>query len=144
MIFRKENETIYFSIQEGDYVNKTFEEFARQHNIGCAWINGIGAFENPEIGFYSKENKKYLRRQFKGEYELVSLIGNISIKDKDVFSHTHVTFSDDKFRVFGGHLFDAKISLAGEFIMRIGKQKIFRRMNDNIGLPVWCFDKNYE
>ena len=53
---------------------------------------------------------------FSGYYELTSLIGNITIKDGKYFSHTHITFSDIKYQILGGHLFDAKITAAGEFI----------------------------
>ena len=99
-------------------------------------MNGIGALENPEIGYYSQEDKLYHRKQFIGEYELTSLIGNITIKNGKPFSHTHITFSDRNFHVFGGHLFDAKITAAGEFIMQLGNNEITREMNKDIGLQL--------
>ena len=108
MNYRIDSNRIYMTLAKGDLINKTFEEYAESNDIGCAWINGIGALENPEIGYYSLKDKTYHRKQFIGEYELTSLIGNISIKDGKPFSHTHITFSDTNYRVFGGHLFDAK------------------------------------
>ena len=71
-------------------------------------------------------------------------MGNISIKEGKYFSHSHITFSNNKFEIFGGHLFDAKITAAGEFVMIPGKKSINREMNSNIGLPLWCLENSFD
>ena len=142
MKFRMDKFKAYMTLAKGDNINKTFESFAEVKGVGCAWLNGIGALENPEIGYYSLEDKSYYRKTFKGEYELTSLIGNITLKEGKPFSHTHITFSDTEFRVFGGHLFDANITAAGEFIMQFGSDEINREMNAEIGLPLWCLEES--
>ena len=142
MKFRIDKSRAYMTLAKGDNINKTFESFAEVKGIGCAWLNGIGALENPEIGYYSLEDKAYHRKTFKGEYELTSLIGNITLKEGKPFSHTHITFSDTEFRVFGGHLFNANITAAGEFIMQFGSDEINREMNAEIGLPLWCLEES--
>ena len=142
MKFRMEKSRAYMTLAKGDNINKTFESFAEVKGVGCAWVNGIGALENPEIGYYSLEDKSYHRKTFKGEYELTSLIGNITLKEGKPFSHTHITFSDTEFRVFGGHLFNANITAAGEFIMQFGSDEINREMNAKIGLPLWCLEES--
>ncbi|MDP7027623.1 MAG: DNA-binding protein [Candidatus Marinimicrobia bacterium] len=142
MKFRIDKSRVYMTLAKGDNINKTFESFAEVKGIGCAWMNGIGALENPEIGYYSLEDKAYRRKTFKGEYELTSLIGNITLKEGKPFSHTHITFSDTEFRVFGGHLFNANITAAGEFIMQFGSDEIDREMNTEIGLPLWCLEES--
>ena len=142
MKFRMDKSRAYMTLAKGDNINKTFESFAEVKGVGCAWLNGIGALENPEIGYYSLEDKSYYRKTFKGEYELTSLIGNITLKEGKPFSHTHITFSDTEFRVYGGHLFNANITAAGEFIMQFGSDKINREMNAEIGLPLWCLEES--
>ena len=142
MKFRMETSRAYMTLAKGDNINKMFESFAEVKGVGCAWLNGIGALENPEIGYYSLEDKSYYRKTFKGEYELTSLIGNITLKEGKPFSHTHITFSDTEFRVFGGHLFNANITAAGEFIMQFGSDEINREMNAEIGLPLWCLEES--
>ena len=142
MKFVMEKSRAYMTLAKGDNINKTFESFAEVKGVGCAWLNGIGALENPEIGYYSLEDKVYHRKTFQGEYELTSLIGNITLKEGKPFSHTHITFSDTEFRVFGGHLFNANITAAGEFIMQFGSDEINREMNAEIGLPLWCLEES--
>ena len=144
MNYRVENSRILLTLSKGDLINKTFEGYAESNNIGCAWLNGIGALENPKIGYYSIDDKSYHRKHFKGEFELTSLIGNITINDGKPFAHTHITFSDTNYRVFGGHLFDAKITAAGEFFMQLGDDNITREMNHGIGLPLWCLEGELE
>ena len=144
MKFRMDNPRVFMTLAKGDFINQTFESFAESKGVGCAWLNGIGALENPEIGYYSIKDKKYHRKQFKGEFELTSLIGDITMKDGKPFAHTHITFSDTDYQVYGGHLFDAKITAAGEFLIQIGTEGITREMNHSIGLPLWCLDDSLE
>ncbi|RMZ48933.1 DUF296 domain-containing protein [Candidatus Marinimicrobia bacterium PRS2] len=140
MQYRIDESRVFMTLAKGDSINKTFESIAETLDIGCAWLNGIGALENPEIGYYSLEDKTYHRKLFKGEYELTSLIGNITMKEGKPFAHTHITFSDTDYKVFGGHLFDAKITATGEFIMQLGSENINREINLGIGLPLWCLE----
>ena len=144
MKFRMDNSRVFMTLAKGDFINQTFESFAESKGVGCAWLNGIGALENPEIGYYSIKDKKYHRKQFKGEFELTSLIGDITMKDGKPFAHTHITFSDTDYQVYGGHLFDAKITAAGEFFIQLGSDDITRKMNHSIGLPLWCLDDSLE
>ena len=140
MNYRIDNDRIFITLAKGDLINKTIEMYAEDHDIGCAWIQGIGALENPDIGYYSLETKSYQHKIFVGDYELTSLIGNITIKEEKCFSHTHITFADTNYQVFGGHLFDAKITAAGEFVMIPGDKNINRKMNPEIRLPLWCLE----
>ena len=144
MNFRIDNSRVLMTLAKGDYINQTFESFAEIKGVGCAWLNGIGALENPEIGYYSISDKSYHRKHFNGEFELTSLIGNITMKEGKPFSHTHITFSDTNYKVFGGHLFDARITAAGEFLMQLGNDKIIREINHEIGLPLWCLEGTLE
>ena len=144
MNFRIDNSQIFMTLAKGDYINRTFESFAEIKGVGCAWLNGIGALANPEIGYYSIDDKSYHRKHFKGEFELTSLIGNITMKEEKPFAHTHITFSDTNYKVFGGHLFDARITAAGEFLMQLGNDKITREINHEIGLPLWCLEGTLE
>ena len=144
MNFRIDDSLILLTLAKGDYINQTFESFAAIKGVECAWLNGIGALENPEIGYYSIDDKSYHRKHFKGEFELTSLIGNITMKEGKPFAHTHITFSDSNYKVFGGHLFDAKITAAGEFFMQLGNEKINRELNPRIGLPLWCLEETFE
>ena len=84
----KDGDKILLSLDRGDLINKTFEDFSKDNKIVFAWLNGIGAIEDPEVGFYCIDEKSYHRKQFQGEYELTSLIGNITLRNEKCYSHT--------------------------------------------------------
>ena len=142
MKYRKIGEKIFVSLQTGDLINKSLTEISVKENISNAWINGIGAIDSVEVGYMDVVNKKYQKRNFNDNYELISLIGNISIKDGVPFVHTHITFSDTEYKVFGGHLFDAKITATGEIILTVADSKIDRQFNENVGIHTWCLSEN--
>ena len=73
MNYRIEKDTIFMTLAKGNLINKTFEAYAESHDIGCAWIHGIGALENPEIGYYYIETKSYHHNKFSGYYEFQNL-----------------------------------------------------------------------
>ena len=142
MKYRKIGEKIFVSLQSGDLINKSLTEISVKENISNAWINGIGAIDSVEVGYMDVVNKKYQKRNFNDNYELISLIGNITIKDGVPFVHTHITFSDTEYKVFGGHLFDAKITATGEIILTVANSKIDRQFNENVGIHTWCLSEN--
>lgn len=141
MKYRKVGEKIFVSLQTGDLINKSLTEISVKENISNAWINGIGAIDSVEVGYMDVVNKKYQKRNFNDNYELISLIGNITIKDGVPFVHTHITFSDTEYKVFGGHLFDAKITATGEIILTVADSKIDRQFNENVGIHTWCLSE---
>jgi len=140
--YRKVGEKIFVSLQTGDLINKSLMEISVKENISNAWINGIGAIDSVEVGYMDVVNKKYQKRNFNDNYKLISLIGNITIKDGVPFVHTHITFSDTEYKVFGGHLFDAKITATGEIILTVADSKIDRQFNENVGIHTWCLSEN--
>ena len=137
MEYKRDNNKIYLSIDKGEYINISLLEVCKQNNVKFAWINGIGAILNPEVGYYNTDTKDYIKKTFSGDFELVSLVGNITYKEGKPLVHSHITFTDINFNAFGGHLFDCKISAAGEFIITVGDEKVSRSYNEDIGLFLW-------
>ena len=142
MNFNKQDSKYYITLDKDEYINKSLLLIANNEEIKSGWINGIGAIYDIEIGYFDIDKKDYVKRKFNGHYELLSLSGNISIKEGKIFVHTHITFSDTDYKVMGGHLFDAKIAAAGEFVIDSFDLTIKREYNKDIGLHLWCMKNN--
>ena len=138
MNYIRNDKMIFLSLVKGEEINNSILEVAISEKIDLCWINGIGLIENVDIGYYSIDNKSYKRNVFEGNYELTSLMGNISIKDNEPFVHNHITFSDKKYNSIGGHLFSANITATGELCLFISEGTIMRKLNNEIGLHLWC------
>ena len=58
-------------MDKGEEINKSIIYIAKEENVNTCWINGIGAIEDVEMGFYNIREKKYDKKIFKGDYELI-------------------------------------------------------------------------
>ena len=140
MISKKEGNIIYVRLVKGEEIATSLYEIINKYNIISGWINGIGAICKVELGFYNLKDKNYNRKKIDGNYELTSLMGNISSKENKPFLHLHINMSDENFNAFGGHLFSAVILVGGEFIIRLTENNIQRKFDKSIGLFLWEFD----
>ena len=137
MNYKKIDNKIFISIDKGELVNQKLLEIAQKENLNSGWINGLGAISNIEIGYWDIEKKVYVKQKFDNHYELLSLIGNVSLVDNEPFIHSHISFSDTSFKVYGGHLFDAKVIAAAEFCIFTSDYYLHRKLNCDIGLSLW-------
>ena len=137
MKYNKVDDKIFVSIDKGEFVNQSLLNVAEKEGLNSGWVNGLGAISNIEIGYWDIEEKIYVKKTFDEDYELLSLIGNVSLVDNKPFIHTHISFSDTKFRVYGGHLFDAKVIAAAEFCIFTSEYHLHRKLNCDIGLSLW-------
>ncbi|NQU68179.1 MAG: DNA-binding protein [Candidatus Marinimicrobia bacterium] len=143
MKYQVDSGQIFITLARGDFINKSLEAVAVKEKLTSGWVHGLGAIDYCELGLYAFENQSYIKKEFLDEYELVNLTGNITLKDGNPFIHSHITIADRQFSAMGGHLFDGKISAAGEFVIVPGNIQITRKFDQNIGLALWCLgEKN--
>ncbi len=60
-----------------DVVNGVLD-FARLNAIKGAWVNLLGAIEDPELGYYDLPTKSSTRRSFPGDWEIMGAVGNLA------------------------------------------------------------------
>ena len=130
-------------LEKGSDIIVSVEAFCAQRNIRGAWINIIGALNQATISYYDQEKHQYFHKELKGEYEIVSCSGNISIKDGKPFAHLHVVLSDTQYQTLGGHLWPNTVSVfAAEFVMFElepidGGEDLVRCTDVETGLALW-------
>jgi predicted DNA-binding protein with PD1-like motif len=89
-------------------------------------------------GFYDCEAQKYENFVFEKPMEVLSLVGNVSLKDGQPFIHAHITLSDEKGQSFGGHLMEGTIVFAAEFIIEeLEGENLEREFDKTTGLALW-------
>lgn len=126
-------------LSRGEKIMESLTKAASELDIAGGLISGIGAVENLELGFYNLGKKDYHRKHFtNGEYELLQLSGNISLKEDKPFVHVHVTCSDESFQAFGGHMFEGEVAVTAEiYITPLGVMPV-RNMDSQVGLHTIC------
>lgn len=108
-----------------------------KNNVRAGKIQAIGALYNAHFGFYDSHNKSYIWIDVDKHVELVSLMGNISIKDGKPFVHAHIAVADEKGATFGGHLGPGNKVFACEYIISPYDGELVRKLDSETNLPLW-------
>jgi len=124
-------------LDRGEDLIPSLLQFAEEYKITAGSIQGIGAVGPVELAYYDFSKKEYQTKNFDGEYELLSLIGNFSMKDNKPQAHIHVVLADRDFKAFGGHLMGATVAVTAEIIVSPDVYQMDRGMDDAIGLATW-------
>tara|TARA_B100000029_G_scaffold463079_1_gene496105 strand:+ start:1243 stop:1674 length:432 start_codon:yes stop_codon:yes gene_type:complete len=142
MKYRSEGDKILVVLEKGDEILESIYTVVNQTGIKFGWINGIGAAENIILGSYPLKLKDYIKKEFGGEFELTSLMGNISTKNETPFVHIHANISDDECNAYGGHLFYGIITATAELIISPSNFFVNRKESSDIGLYLWNLNEN--
>ncbi len=126
-----------FRLDYGSDISESIASFCSSKKIGSAAVFFIGAVKKATVGFYDQKTKKYKKETINKPMEIVSGIGNISLKDGRHFLHAHVTLSDKKGVVTGGHLFSPTVVFACEAVVIKNGKKLVRTYDEKTGLYLW-------
>lgn len=110
--------------------------FLEKEGIKTAYVSGIGAVKNAEIGYYDQEKKEYVKRRIEEELEILSLSGNVSLKDGRPYPHIHVVLGKDG-NVYAGHLFSAEVFACEIFLLVLDGEAPVREFDGQTGLFLW-------
>ncbi|MDQ7782950.1 MAG: DNA-binding protein [Desulfomonilaceae bacterium] len=120
-----------------DLLEAIAEEF-RKRSISKASFSLVGAVERAVVGFYDLGKKEYKNTTLEGDYEIAACMGNVSIKDGEVFVHAHITLSGDDYRAFGGHLMPGTVLFAAELCgTPLPGDPLVREFDEATGLYLW-------
>ena len=120
-----------------DLIN-SIEEFCKKALIQMATFSVIGAVSSATIGAYDQKQQVYVTFKEEAPLEIVSCIGNVSLKDGKPFIHAHILLADEQGKTIGGHLFSETIIYAGEINLQELTGKPMERTYDNdTGLMLW-------
>lgn len=140
MKYRLENKKVLIALEKGEELFDSLYKIIKDLDIKFGWINGIGAANDIVLGAYPSSTKQYIKKNFNGEFELASIMGNITTKGDSPFIHIHATISDEECNAFAGHLFTATIAVTCEIILNISNKPIIRKECSEVGLYLWDFN----
>jgi len=125
-------------LDKGDDILESIEKFLNRNKIEKAYINIIGAVEYATIGYYDQKKKVYVKKSFKKPMEILSIQGNVSLKDEKIFPHLHAIFADKRLDTIGGHLFTPTKIFAAEFtVFELKGESLNRQFDAETGLSLW-------
>lgn len=134
----KDPRTFIERIPTGEDLVLYLEDLARRRHIGTAWISGIGAVKRAALATYNQTAHRYEPISFDEPLELLSLTGNISMRDGEPFAHVHAVLARRDGSTVGGHVVAGTTVFLTE--LRITEKEgawLERESDETTGLAVW-------
>ncbi len=113
-------------------------DLCRQENIRLGTLSVIGALTSARMGYYNQNTQKYIESILDEKLEIVSGLGNVSVKDGEIFVHAHLVLANDKGSTYGGHLVGGCVVFAAEYWIReLTGGELLRERDPRTGLALW-------
>jgi len=117
---------------------ESVQQFAAEEKITSAKVEIIGAVEKAVISYYNQDKRVYEDRKFDRHLEIVSCLGNLSLRDGEAVAHLHLALGDSEGDLVGGHLQKGTVVFAGEFVIEeIVGPDLQREYDPETDLPLW-------
>jgi len=128
---------VFARLYEGEDLLETITRAAEKNHISAGFFVLIGTLKRANLGFYRQG--KYETIKIDGPVEIVSCIGNISLKESKPFAHAHISVSNEKCKVMGGHAMPGCIIAAtGELVLiEATDAKLTRKLDEKTQLFLW-------
>ena len=134
MRYLKLGDAYIVRLATGEEIHRSLTELATLERIDVASVAGIGAVYDAVLGYFDRSTREYLRRELPEEMEIVSLTGNLSVKQSQPFAHLHVVLGARNYEAIAGHLFEGKTGATCEIIVRPLKGFVQRTLDPATGL----------
>lgn len=134
MQFQRFGERVQVRFESGEQVAASLLAWLKAEGIGFATMTGLGAVSSATVSYWNGETEEYEQHDLDDQMEVVSLIGNVSIKEGEPFTHIHVTLGRRDLSIIGGHLNDATVLPNLELWVRPEAQAVERTLDESCGL----------
>jgi uncharacterized protein len=105
-----EPKTFALIFETGDEIASVLQQFAREEGLPGSSFKAIGALSYAKLGWLNWKTKKYDPACVLDEQvELLSLIGDIALRDGEPQVHAHVVVGRSDGTAHGGHLLEARV-----------------------------------
>jgi uncharacterized protein len=129
--------TFILVFETGDELAEGLKLFAIEQKLSAASFKAVGALSSVRLGWFSWESKKYEPSVQLGEQiELLSLIGDIALKEGEPQVHAHAVIGKKDGTAHGGHLLGAHIRPTCEVVLVESPAHLQKRIDPDSGLAL--------
>lgn len=125
--------TFVLVFDSGDPVKQLLDRFAAEHRIGAARFTAIGAFSAATLGYFDWDDKRLIEIAIGEQVEVLSLIGDVALKDGEPTAHAHVVVGRSDGTTRGGHLLEAFVRPSLELILVESPHHLHKRIDPESG-----------
>lgn len=134
MRHQKIDDTYVIRLDKGEKVLESLTAWCEANNVSAAHLRGIGAVEHASFGYYDIGAKQYHFTEYNEMLEVVSMQGNVALKEGKPFLHVHAVFTGQDNTARGGHVQEMTVGVVLEVMLEPLSHEIVREHDECIGL----------
>ena len=124
----------------GDEMMQGLTQFAEEAGLDAAHFTALGAFERATLGYFDLDTQDYVHIPVDEQVEVLSLVGDIAVKDGQPQIHAHVVVGKRDGTAHGGHILEAYVRPTLEVTLSETPAHLKRRMVEEFGLALIDLD----
>jgi predicted DNA-binding protein with PD1-like motif len=128
--------TFALIFQIGDEVMAGLQRFAEENRLSASHFTAIGAFSDVILAYFQWDRKDYKKIPVREQVEVLSLAGDIALKDGKPKIHAHVVLGRSDASTLGGHLMEAHVRPTLEVILTESPIHLQRKHDPTSGLAL--------
>jgi uncharacterized protein len=126
--------TTILRIDHGEDVLEEIRAYCDEQELSAATFTGIGAAKSVTLSWYDVTRKVYEDKIIEGQWEIVGLSGNVSLKNERAFVHAHGIFSDQSMIPQAGHIKKLIVGPTCEVALTVIEGSMERTHDERTGL----------
>jgi hypothetical protein len=132
--------TLVLILDTGEELLSSLKSFAKEQRLAGSSFKAIGALSRVELGWFNWETKKYQTAvKLDEQVELLSLIGDIALKDSEPQVHAHLVVGRRDGSAHGGHLVSATVRPTCELILTESPEHLQKQIDPESGIALIRF-----
>jgi hypothetical protein len=123
--------------ETGDEIAGELQRFSKSQELAGSSFKAIGALSYAKLGWFNWETKKYdLACVLDEQLELLSLIGDIALRDGEPQVHAHVVVGRSDGTAHGGHLLEARVRPTCELVLIESPTHLQKKFDPESGIAL--------
>lgn len=136
-LVEKKPKVFVLIFETDDEIAKELKQFAKEQGLGGSSFKAIGALSHAKLGWFNWETKKYEPAAILNEQiELLSMIGDIALKDGEPQVHAHLVIGRKDGTAHGGHLLEARVRPTCELVLTESPAHLEKKIDPESGLAL--------
>lgn len=124
-------------LETGDEIASFLQQFAKRQGLGGTSFKAVGALSYAKLDWFNWETKKYdLACVLDEQVELLSLIGDITLRDREPQVHTRVVVGRSDGIAHGGYLLQARVLPTCELILTESPSPRQKKLDPKSGIAL--------
>jgi uncharacterized protein len=129
--------TFALIMDTGDEIVDCLQRFAASQHLAGSSFKAIGALSYVKLGWFNWKAKRYeVAAELNEQVELLSLLGDVALKDGKPQVHGHAVVGRREGTAYGGHLMQARVRPTCELVLTESPEHLQKQIDPESGLAL--------